>query len=133
MVPEDRKGHKTGPNIEMRCKIDTVASANTMPISVFRRLCTAMLDFTGKALEKFDSDSTTLTVQCGATIKQFRLRVFKSMYNKKKWKCIFHSVDAQGPVLIDLRTPRQTGIFNKHPMVYIETVVLCSSQLKEGR
>ena len=33
--------------------MDTGAGANVMPVSVFRRLCPAMFDFNGKALEKF--------------------------------------------------------------------------------
>ena len=68
----DTRRHKCntiGPNIEVRCKIDTGAGANVMLLSVFRESCPAMFDSTGKALEKFDW--TTLTAYGDATIEQF--------------------------------------------------------------
>ena len=55
MIPEDTKGNRTGPNIEARCKTGTGISADVMLISVFRSLCPAMLDSSGKTLVKFDS------------------------------------------------------------------------------
>ena len=59
-----------------------------------------MFDSTGKALEKFNSDRTTLTIYGGAIIMQFWVRVIKGIWKSKNWKFIFHIVDAQGPVLL---------------------------------
>ena len=87
-----------------------------------------MCDFTGKALEKFDSDWTTLTAYGGTTCSQFRVRVIKAFWNDKKWKFIFHIQSTQGPVLLGLRTVKQLGIFTQHPVVWIEIVDLCSTQ-----
>ena len=53
MLPEDTKGKITGPAIEIKCKIDTGAAANVMPISTFRKLCLAMFYANGNALDKF--------------------------------------------------------------------------------
>ena len=52
MVLEDTKGNRTGPNVEVRCKIEKGADANAMQTSVFRRLCPAMFDYPEKAFEK---------------------------------------------------------------------------------
>ena len=77
MIPEDRRGHGTGPNVEVICKIDTGAGADVRSISVFRRLCLMMFDSTGEVW-------TTLTVYQGTTIKQFGVRVIKGILNNKK-------------------------------------------------
>ena len=51
MCPEDTNGKISGPPIEVKCKIDTGTGANIMHIYVFRKLCPAMLDFSGKTEE----------------------------------------------------------------------------------
>ena len=48
MVPPDMKGSRKGSNVEVRYKIDTGAGENVIHISVFKRLCAAMFDSTGK-------------------------------------------------------------------------------------
>ena len=53
-----------------------------MPISLFRRLCSAMFDFTEKALEKFESDCTTLTAYEDAANKQSGVEVIKGNLEK---------------------------------------------------
>ena len=42
MSPEDTEGKIIGPAIETKCKIDTGAAANVMPIYTFRKWCPAM-------------------------------------------------------------------------------------------
>ena len=74
---------------------------------------------------------TAMLAYGGATINRFGVRVIKVIWNNKKQKFMFYIVDTQGQVLLGLRTLRQMGTFNKHPMVYIKTVDLCSSQLRE--
>ena len=126
MVPEATKGKWTGPNVEVKCKIDSGTSANVMPISVFNRLCLAMFDSTWKALERFKSDWTSLTAFGGDTIKQLGIRAMKGIWKNEKWKFIFHSVDAHGQVVLGLGILKQMGIFTQHSMVCIETIDLYS-------
>ena len=71
MCPEDTNGKINGPCIEVNCKIDTGAGANIMLIYVFRKLCPAMFDSSGKALKKLNADWTTLTAYGGSKIRQF--------------------------------------------------------------
>ena len=132
MLPE-------GTAIKTKYKIDTGAAANVMPISTFRKLCPAMFDANGNALDKFSKEWTTLRACGGGIIKQFWTRMIKSKWIYQKWVFLFHIVDAKGPTLLGLKTLRHMGIFSKHPRVYIETIdlhsinlVLASKQPKEG-
>ena len=106
-----------------------VAGANVMPI-LFSGSC---VQHTGRGLEMFDSGLTTLTAYGCVIIKQFGVRVMKVIWKNKKWKFIFQIVDAQGQVLLGLRTLKQMDIFTNHLMVYKEMINLCSSQLKEEK
>ena len=71
MLPEDTEGNITGPAIETKCKIDTSADSNVMPISTFRKLHPAMFDANGNALDKFSKERTTLRAHGGGIINQF--------------------------------------------------------------
>ena len=51
MLPKDTEGKVTGCATDIKCKIDTGAGANVMPISTFSKLCSVMFDFSGKPLE----------------------------------------------------------------------------------
>ena len=97
-----------------------------MPIYVFRKLCPAMFDSSGKTLKKPDADLTTLTTYGGSKSRQFGVRIIKCFWNNQKWKFPFHIVDVTDPILLRLKTLRSMGIFVKHPMVYIETIDLHS-------
>ena len=70
ICPEDTNGKIRGPPIEVKFKIDTGAGANILPIYVFRKLCPAMFDSSGKALKKLDEDWTTLTAYRGNKMKR---------------------------------------------------------------
>ena len=43
MVPEDTEGNRIGPNVQVRCKTDTYAGANVMPISLLGGFLTRLL------------------------------------------------------------------------------------------
>ena len=139
MLSEDTEGKITGPAIETKCKIDTSTAADVMLISTFRKLCPAMFDANGNALDKFSKKWTILRAYGGGIIKEFGTRMIKCKWNCQKWVFLFHIVDAEGPTLLGLKTLRHMGLFSKHPRVYIETIdlhsmnlVLASKQPKEG-
>ena len=138
MLPKDTEGKITGPAIDSKCKIDTVTAANIMPISTLRKLCPAMFDANGNALDKFSNEWTTLRAYGGGIIKQFWTRMIKCKWKYQEWVFLFHTVDAEGPTLLGLKTLRNMGIFSKHLRVYTETIdlqsmnlVLASKQPKE--
>ena len=109
-----------------------------MPISTFQMLCSAMFASSGKLLEKFNVDWTTLTVYGGSIIRHFGIRIITCILNNQKWKLLSHIVDVQGTALFGLKILRPIRVFTKHHRVYIETidinftnVELASHQLKE--
>ena len=131
MCPEDTNGQINGPPIEVKCKIDTDAGANIMPVYVFRKLCPAMFDSSGKALKKLDADWTTNSIW--------------RQYDQAVWGKNNQMLLEQPEVEISLShcrccRPNTAGIFEKHPMVYIETIDiqsmiqhrLASQQIKKG-
>ena len=139
ILPEDTEGKITAPAIETKCKIDTGTAVNVMPISTFRKLCPAMFDANGNALDKFSKEWTTVRAYGGGIIKQFGTRMIKCKWNYKKLVLLFHTVDVEAPTLLGLKTLGHMGIFSKHPRVYIETIdlhsmnlVLASKQPKEA-
>ena len=139
LLPEDTEGKITGPAIETKCRIDTGAATNVMPMSTFRKLCPAMFNANRNALNTFSKEWTTLRAYEGGIIKQFGTQMIKYNWNYQKWVFLFHIVDAEGPTLLSLKTLRHMGIFIKHSTVYIETIdlqsmnlVLTSKQCKEG-
>ena len=52
MYPEDTNGNISGPPIEVKCKIDTGAGANIIPLYVLRKVCPAMFDSSGTSTEE---------------------------------------------------------------------------------
>ena len=133
MLPEDSEGKITGLAIETKCKIDTSADANVMPISTFRKLFPAMFDTNGNAFDKFSKEWTTLRAYGGDIIKQVGTRMITCKWNYQKWVFLFHIVDAEGLTLLGLKTLRHVGIFSKHPIIYIETIDLHSMNLVLAR
>ena len=139
MLPEDTEGKITSPAIETKYKIDNSTAANVMPISTFRKLCSAMFDANENALDEFSKEGTTLRAYGGGIIKQVGTRMIKCKWNYQKWVFLFHIVDTEGPSLLVLKMLRHMGIFSKHPRIYIETIdlhsmslVLATKQPKEG-
>ena len=79
-------------SIEVKCKIDIGADANIIPMYVFRKLCPAMFDSSGKGVKKLDGDWTTLTAYVGSKTKHFGVGIIKCFWNNQKWKFLFHIV-----------------------------------------
>ena len=129
MLTEDTESKLISPAIDIKCKIDTDTATNVFPISTSGKLCQAMFDGNGNALDEFNKDWTTLRAYGGGLIKQFGTRMIKCKLKYQKWVFLFHIVDAEGPTLLGLMTLRHIGIFSKHPRVYIETIDLHSMNL----
>ena len=71
--------------------------------------CPAMFDSSGKVLKKLDADWTTLTAYGGSKVRQFGIRIIKCFCNNQKWKFLFHTVDATGPIMLGLKTLKTYG------------------------
>ena len=127
MYPTDTSGRTTGKPIEMKCKLDTGASVNVMPLAACKLINPSEFDKDNKPIGGFSQDRTTLRGCSGNVIKQYGKRLIKAFWNNKYWRILFHIVETQGPILIGLNTMRKYGLFTKHPRISIETVDLFPS------
>ena len=128
MYPTDTSGKSAGKPIEMKCKLDTGASVNVMPLAAYKLIKPSELDQDNKPIGGFGQDRTTLRGYSGNIIKQYGTRLIKAFWNNKYWAILFHIVETQGPILLGLNAMRKFGLFTKHPRISIETVDLLASK-----
>ena len=127
MYPTDTSGRSTGKPIEMKCKLDTGASVNVMPLAAYKLINLSEFDKDNKPIGGFGQDRTTLRGYSGNIIKQYGTRLIKAFWNNKYWGILCHIVETQGPLLLGLNAMRKFGLFTKHPRISIETVDLFPS------
>ena len=105
MYPTDTSGKTTGKPTEMKCKLDTGASVNVMPLAAYKLINPSEFDKNDQPKGGFSQDRTTLRGYSGNVIKQYGTRLMKA----------FHIVETQGPILLGLNTMRKFGLFTKIP------------------
>ena len=133
MYPTDTIGKTTGKPIEMKCKLDTGASVNAMPLAAYKLINPSEFDKDNKPIGGFGQDRTTLRGQSGNVIKQYGTRLIKAFWNNKYWRILFYIVQTQGPILLGLNAMKKFGLFTKHPRISIETVDLFASKQNLAR
>ena len=122
MYPTDTSGKTTGKPIKMKCKLDTGASVNVMPLAAYKLINPSEFTKDNKPIGGFGQDRTTLRGYSGNIIKQYGTRLIKAFWNNKYWVILFHIVETQGPILLGLNAMQKFGLFTKHPRVSMETV-----------
>ena len=127
MYPTDKSGRRTGKPIEMKCKLDTGASVNVMPLTAYKLINPSEFDKDNKPIGGFGQDKTTLRGYSGNIIKQYGTRLIYAFWNNKYCGIIFHIVETQGLILLGLNAMRKFGLFTKYPRISIETVDLFPS------
>ena len=100
MYPTDRKGSCTGPDKQVKYKVDCGAMANIMPLSVFKRLNPSEFDKDGNSISGFNRDMTRLSAYGNRPKEQHAVRLINFIFNKKYFKTRFHIVDVEGHVLL---------------------------------
>ena len=111
----------------MKCKLDTEASVNVMPLAAYKLIDPSEFDKDNKPIGGFGQDRTTLRGYSGNIIKQYGRRLIKAFWNNKYWGILFYIVETQGPILLGLNAMRKFGLITKHPRISIETVDLFPS------
>ena len=113
---------------KVKVKLDSGASVNIMPTSVYRRINPQLFDTNGAPqLDKFDKDWTNLVAYGGSIIRQIGVKPVACKWGKKNFVTNFHIVDAENhPVLLGLGTLRYLDLFVEHPLVFIDTVKIRS-------
>ena len=127
MYPTDTNGKTTGKPREMKCKLDTGASVNVMPLAAYKLINPSEFDKDNKPKRGFGQDRTTLRGYSGNLIKLYGTRLIKAYWKNQYWGMLFHIVETKGPILLGLNTMRKFGMFTKHPRISIETGDLFAS------
>ena len=83
MYPTDTSGRTTGKPIEMKCKLDTGASVNVMPLAAYKIINPSEFTKDNKPKRGFGQDRTTLRGYSGNIIKQYGTRLIKAFWNNK--------------------------------------------------
>ena len=78
MYPTDTSGRTTGKPIEIKCKLDTGATVNVMPLAAYKLINPSEFDKDNKPIGGFGQDMTTLRGYSGNVIKQYGTRLIKA-------------------------------------------------------
>ena len=102
----------------VKVKLDSGASVNIMPTSVYRRSNPQLFDSNGAPqLDKFNKDLTNLVAYGGSIIEQIGVKPVACKWGKKHFVTNFHIVDAENdPVLFGLSTLRYLGFAQHLPV-----------------
>ena len=93
--------------INLKCKVDTGAEGNVMPISTYRRL-SADID------TPLTSSTSRIFAYGGATVRHLGITSFNIQHNGKESTASFFVTDTAGPVLIGLPTCRDLELVSFH-------------------
>ena len=115
MYPTDTSGRSKGKPIEMKCKLDTGASVNAMPLAAYKIVNPSEFTKDNKPIRGFGQDRTTLRGYSGNIIKQYGTRLIKAFWNNKYWVILFHIVETQGPILLGLNAMRNFDCLQNIP------------------
>ena len=97
--------------IPLKCKVDTGAEGNILPVTMYRNMFPENLDSHGNpkanALEK---SSIILTAYGGSNITHFGKVWLPCSYKDLKFTCTFFIADVHGPTILSLPTCSALGI-----------------------
>ena len=99
-------------DMDVKCKVDTGAQSNVMPIRVYRELFPGEFDRAGRlnSSTRLSSNATRLKAYGGGDIKQYGDRDIRCQHNNSTVTAPFYVADADEPTLLGLRTLTDLGI-----------------------
>ena len=105
--------HKTKHNTvkEMKCKLDTGAEANVMPLREYKKLCPEAMGANGLPKDNFvEKNDAVLKAYGNTVIKQLGRVHLPCEFKGLKFTCGFFLADVEGPILLGLPTCEALGI-----------------------
>ena len=100
---------------DMKCKVDTGAEGNIMPISYYRKLYPENLDLNGNPESgTLDTSSVILSAYGGSTIKNLGTAKIPCSYKDTKFTCTFFVADVPGTIILGLKTSRALKLVTLH-------------------
>ena len=100
---------------EVKCKVDTGAEGNILPISYFRKLYPEKLDATGNPKPNaIQPNEVILSAYGGVAITNLGQIDIPCSYNDTKFTGKFFVTDAAGPITLGLNTSRALKLITLH-------------------
>ena len=81
----------------MKCKLDTGAGVNIMPLSTSKYINPSEFDEQGKSIDGHGLCRFILKDYNGNHIQQYRTRVILGKWNNQYWRLVFHVVEQKDP------------------------------------
>ena len=110
-----RVNHKNNGDINLKCKVDTGAQSNVLPINLFCVLYPELINAEGMprdgALQRSD---VILTAYGGSEITQFGKILIPCQHKRGKFNCIFYITDAVGPAILGIKACRALELVSLH-------------------
>ena len=107
--------HSQKKSYEVKCKVDTGAEGNILPISYFRKLYPEKLDATGNPKPNaIQPNEVILSAYGGGAITNLGQIDIPCSYNDTKFTGKFFVTDAAGPIILGLNTSRALKLITLH-------------------
>ena len=127
-----RVNRKNKRDINLKCKVDTGAQSNVLPIRLFRILYPELIN--ADAMPKdgaLENSEMVLTAYGGAQITQFGTINIPCQYKGRKFKCKFYVTDAPGPAIMGIKACRALNLVSLHCALETKTVQV-HREFKQG-
>ncbi len=115
---------------EVRCKIDTGADGNVLPVKVFRSLCPSQCNPKGVPTGLHKSKAV-ITVYGGGQIKHYGICQLQITHRGKTVREKFHVVQANGSVIIGLPTLKKLNLITLNYSISMNSDDAKTQVLKE--
>ena len=109
--------------IKLRCKVDTGAQTNILPVHLYRIIFPEKLDSEGSPKPEYlQQNNIALTAYGGSKITQLGTVKIPCAYKDSKYNCIFYVTDAAGPAILGLQTYQALNLLTLHCSVETKPV-----------
>ena len=117
--------------IDIRCKVDTGAEGNIMPLTYFRKIYPELLDAEGNPQNgAIKENKTILSAYGGTQIKNVGQVEIPCSYGETKFTGKFFVADVTGPIILGLNTSRALKLVTLHCAIVTESVSDQSTESK---
>ena len=108
---------------DLKCKVDTGAEGNIMPVSYYRQMYPENLNVDGYPKPGIlKSSDITLSVYGGTTVKNLGIAEIPCSYKSTKFTGVFYVTDVPGPVLMGLKTSLALKLVTVHCAVEMRKI-----------
>lgn len=93
-----------------KCKLDTGAEGNVIPVSTYKRLCPRSSVNEFGVPSDLKPSSTRITAYGGTTVQHYGTCSLTLHHRRQRLRCSFHVVNTTGPIILGLPTCQSLGL-----------------------